>query len=101
MSNEQKPDICVLGGGAGGIALAAGAAQLGAKVVLIERGQLGGENLNRGAVPSKALIAASRQAQAARQTRSFGMTPLTPVINFRAVSEHIQSVVAAVAPNES
>lgn len=101
MSDVQRPEICILGGGAGGVALATGAAQRGAKVVLIEKSQLGGENLYRGSVPSKALIAASRQAQNARQTRGFGMTPLTPVINFRAVSEHIQSVVAAVAPNES
>ena len=101
MGDAQKADICVLGGGAGGVALAAGAAQLGARVVLIERGQLGGDNLNRGTVQSKALIAASRQAQNARQTRGFGITPLTPVINFRAVAEHIQSVAATIAPNES
>jgi len=101
MSDEQKADICILGGGAAGVTLAAGAAQLGAKVTLIERGQLGGENLNRGTVPSKALIAASRQAQNARNTRGFGITPLTPVINFRAVAEHIQSVISTIAPNES
>ena len=101
MTEELKPDICIIGGGAGGIAVAAGAAQLGAKVVLIEKGQLGGDNLYRGTVPSKALIAAARRAQNARQTRGFGITPLTPVINFRAVSEHIQSVIAAIAPNES
>lgn len=101
MSGEQTADICVIGGGAGGIAVASGAAQLGAKVVLIEKGQLGGDNLNRGTVASKALIAASRRAQNARQTRGFGITPLTPVINFRAVAEHIQSVIAAIAPNES
>ena len=101
MSGEHTADICVIGGGAGGIAVASGAAQLGAKVVLIEKGQMGGDNLNRGTVASKALIAASRRAQNARQTRGFGITPLTPVINFRAVAEHIQSVIAAIAPNES
>jgi len=101
MSNDQKPDICVLGGGAGGVDLAAGAAQLGAKIVLVERGRLGGENLNRGTVPSKALISVSRQAHNVRQIREFGIAPMTPVINFRAVADHIQSVVAAVAPNES
>ena len=101
MSDEQKPDICVLGGGAGGVALAAGAAQLGARVVLVERGKLGGDNLNRGTVASKALIAAARQAQNARQMRGFGISPVTPAISFRAVAEHIQSVIAAIAPNDS
>lgn len=101
MSDELKPDICVIGGGAGGIALAAGAAQLGAKVVLIERGVMGGDNLNRGSVPSKALIAAAARAHNARQTRPFGIAPMTPAVNFRALGEHIQSVIATIAPNES
>ncbi len=101
MSELLKPDICVIGGGAAGIAVAAGAAQLGAKVVLIERGLLGGDNLHRGTIASKALIAAANRAHSARQTRSFGITPLTPAVNFRALGEHIQSVIAAISPNES
>jgi pyruvate/2-oxoglutarate dehydrogenase complex dihydrolipoamide dehydrogenase (E3) component len=101
MSDELKPDICVIGGGAGGIALAAGAAQLGAKVVLVERGLMGGDNLHRGSVPSKALIAAANRAHAARQTRPFGIAPMTPAINVRALGEHIQGTIAAIAPNES
>jgi pyruvate/2-oxoglutarate dehydrogenase complex dihydrolipoamide dehydrogenase (E3) component len=101
MSEELKPDICIIGGGAGGIALATGAAQLGAKVVLIERGLMGGDNLHRGSVPSKALLAAANRAHSARQTRAFGITPMTPAINFRALGEHIQSAVAAISPNDS
>lgn len=101
MSEPLKPDICVIGGGAGGITLAASAAQLGARVVLVERGQLGGDNLYRGTIPSKALMAAANRAFSVRQTRAFGITPLTPAINFRAVGDHIQSVVNAIAPNES
>ena len=101
MNDEVKPDICVIGGGAGGIAVAAGAAQLGAKVVLIERGLMGGSNLHRGSVPSKALIAAANRAHNARQTRAFGIAPMTPAVNFRALAEHIQGVIAAITPNES
>jgi pyruvate/2-oxoglutarate dehydrogenase complex dihydrolipoamide dehydrogenase (E3) component len=101
MSDELKPDICVIGGGAGGIEVAAGAVQLGAKVVLVERGQLGGDNLHRGSVPSKALLSAANRAHAARQTRAFGIAPMTPAVNFRALGEHIQGVIAAIAPNES
>ncbi len=100
MSDELKPDICVIGGGAGGIAVAAGAAQLGAKVVLVERGLMGGDNLHRGSVPSKALLAAANRAHNARQTRSFGIAPMTPAVNMRALGEHIQGVIAAIAPNE-
>ena len=101
MSDEQKADICIIGGGAGGAALAACAAQTGTKVVLIERGKLGGDNLYRGTVASKALIAAARQAQHLRQTRGFGISPQTPSVNFRAVADHVQSVINAAAPNES
>ena len=101
MSDVQKADICVIGGGAAGVALASGAVQLGAKVILIERGQLGGENLHRGAVPLKALTAAANRAQSARDTRPFGITPMTPAVNFRQLAEHVQGTIAAVAPNAS
>ena len=58
---EITPDICVIGAGSAGLSLAAGAAQLGAETVLIEAGAMGGECLNSGCVPSKALIAASTE----------------------------------------
>jgi pyruvate/2-oxoglutarate dehydrogenase complex dihydrolipoamide dehydrogenase (E3) component len=50
-------DICIIGGGSGGLSLAAGAAQLGAKTVLFEASKMGGDCLNSGCVPSKALLA--------------------------------------------
>ncbi|HEV2186234.1 MAG TPA: FAD-dependent oxidoreductase, partial [Stellaceae bacterium] len=56
------PDLCVVGAGAAGLAVAAAAAQMGASVVLIERGEMGGECLNTGCVPSKSLLAAARLA---------------------------------------
>ena len=55
-----KTDICVIGAGSGGLSVAAGAVQMGAKVVLLERHKMGGDCLNYGCVPSKALIAAAK-----------------------------------------
>ena len=62
MTNRVKTDICVIGAGSGGLSVAAGAVQMGAKVVLIEGHKMGGDCLNYGCVPSKALIAAAKQA---------------------------------------
>ncbi|MGI9501002.1 MAG: FAD-dependent oxidoreductase, partial [Geminicoccaceae bacterium] len=56
-------DIAIIGAGSGGLSVAAGAAQMGAKVVLIEKGKMGGDCLNYGCVPSKALIAAGEAAE--------------------------------------
>ena len=56
--NAIEADICIIGAGAGGLSFAAGAAQLGKRVVVIEKGKMGGDCLNYGCVPSKALIAA-------------------------------------------
>ena len=63
MSATLTPDICVVGAGAAGLVVAAGAAQLGLDVVLVERGAMGGDCLNHGCVPSKALIAAALMAE--------------------------------------
>ena len=66
MSSQIKADICVIGAGSGGLSVAAVAAQLGVTTVLIERGEMGGECLNTGCVPSKALLAAATAAAAVR-----------------------------------
>ncbi len=68
MSSEERFDICVIGGGSGGLSVAAGAAQMGAKVVLVERARMGGDCLNTGCIPSKALIAAAHRAHAMRDS---------------------------------
>jgi pyruvate/2-oxoglutarate dehydrogenase complex dihydrolipoamide dehydrogenase (E3) component len=69
MAERIKADICIIGAGSGGLSVAAGAAQLGQKVVLIERHKMGGDCLNYGCVPSKSLIAAASRAHAARRAR--------------------------------
>ncbi len=72
MALQQKTDLCVIGAGSAGLAVAAGAALLGVKVVLIERDRMGGECLNTGCVPSKALLAAAKTAHAIRNANAFG-----------------------------
>ena len=62
-------DIAVIGAGSGGLTVAAAAAQFGQTVVLFEKGEMGGDCLNYGCVPSKALLAAAKQAQAMREAR--------------------------------
>jgi pyruvate/2-oxoglutarate dehydrogenase complex dihydrolipoamide dehydrogenase (E3) component len=64
MTAPVTADLCVIGAGSGGLSVAAGAAQLGARVVLIEAGAMGGDCLNTGCVPSKALLAAAKHAHA-------------------------------------
>jgi pyruvate/2-oxoglutarate dehydrogenase complex dihydrolipoamide dehydrogenase (E3) component len=95
------PDLCVIGAGAGGLAVAAGAAQLGAEVVLVERGRMGGDCLNYGCVPSKSLLAAARLAGAWRHGPEFGIRYGPPQIDFAAVVDSIDRVIARLAPNDS
>jgi pyruvate/2-oxoglutarate dehydrogenase complex dihydrolipoamide dehydrogenase (E3) component len=94
-------DICVIGAGSGGLSVVAAAAAFGRSVVLIERHKMGGECLNYGCVPSKALIAAGKRAHAMRTASAFGIAGVDPEINPRAVHDHVQSVIAAIAPNDS
>ncbi len=101
MADTLTPDVCVVGGGSAGLVAAAGAAQLGLDVVLIERGLMGGDCLNYGCVPSKALIAAAKAAQAQRSGAAFGIAPVEPRIDFATVMDHVTRVIAAIAPNDS
>jgi pyruvate/2-oxoglutarate dehydrogenase complex dihydrolipoamide dehydrogenase (E3) component len=94
-------DLCVVGGGAGGLAIAASTVQLGLKVVLIEKHKMGGGRLNYGCVPSKALIAAARRAHLMRTAAGFGIAAIDPQIDQRAVHTHIKDVIAAITPNDS
>lgn len=101
MEDVLTPDICVIGGGAGGLAVATEARAHGASVVLIERGRLGGGTLNTGSLPSKALIAAARRAHYLRTAGPFGIANDQPKINARGVFDHIQAVIGGVAPVNS
>jgi pyruvate/2-oxoglutarate dehydrogenase complex dihydrolipoamide dehydrogenase (E3) component len=101
MAQPLEADLCVIGAGSGGLSVAAGAAQLGRKVVLIERGRMGGDCLNYGCVPSKSLIAAAGMAQAMRSGAPFGIRPVAPEVDFAKVRAHVQDVIAGIAPTDS
>ena len=94
-------DIAVIGAGSGGLSVAAAAAQFGQKVVLFEKGVMGGDCLNYGCIPSKALIAASKQAHAMRNAGKYGIAAVEPRVDFKRVHAYVHSVIAAVAPNDS
>jgi len=101
MTKRMKADLCVIGGGSGGLSVAAGAVQMGARVVLVEGGLMGGDCLNHGCVPSKALIAAGKHAHAMTTGAPFGVSPVTPSVDFGAVKDHVAGVIAGIAPNDS
>jgi pyruvate/2-oxoglutarate dehydrogenase complex dihydrolipoamide dehydrogenase (E3) component len=94
-------DLAVIGAGSGGLSVAAAAAQFGQRVVLFEKGEMGGDCLNYGCVPSKALLAAAKQAQAMRSGAQFGIAPVEPAVDFAAVRAHVQRAIAAIAPHDS
>jgi pyruvate/2-oxoglutarate dehydrogenase complex dihydrolipoamide dehydrogenase (E3) component len=94
-------DLLVIGAGAAGLSVAAGAAQLGVKTALVERDRMGGDCLNIGCVPSKALLAAAHTANAIRGAGRFGLRVPEPDIDWDAVRAHVQGVIAAIAPNDS
>lgn len=100
MAASRKVDLCVIGAGSAGLSIAAGAAQLGANVLLIERARMGGECLNTGCVPSKALLAAAKVAETIRSAKSFGIDA-EPIIDFKRVQAHVRSVIDAIAPHDS
>lgn len=98
---EFQVDLCVIGGGSGGLSVAAAAAQLGRSVALVEKHKMGGDCLNYGCVPSKALIAAGKRAHLMRSAAPFGISPVNPAVDPDAVHDHVHSVIDAIAPNDS
>lgn len=101
MTSSMNADLCIIGAGSAGLSVAAGAAQLGRKVVLVEKGEMGGDCLNTGCVPSKALIAAGARAHAMRNAAKFGIANVEPEINFAEVMDHVQDVIDTIAPVDS
>lgn len=101
MAETLQTDICIIGAGSGGLSLAAGTAQLGLKTVLIEPGPMGGDCLNTGCVPSKALLEAAKRAQMHRKNDIKGITAHEPDIDFAAVKDHISDTIKTIAPHDS
>jgi pyruvate/2-oxoglutarate dehydrogenase complex dihydrolipoamide dehydrogenase (E3) component len=94
-------DIVIIGGGSGGLVVASAAAQLKAKVALVERDRLGGDCLWYGCVPSKSLIHASRVAYEVKNASRFGIHTNPPEIEFAKATGHVQKVIKAIEPHDS
>lgn len=94
-------NLIVIGGGAGGLVSAYVAAHAQSRVALVEAGQMGGDCLNRGCVPSKALIQSARIAHQSRHAQGFGVQTGPVQIDFAAVMQRVRSTIAAIAPHDS
>ncbi len=101
MTKTIKVDLCIIGAGSGGLSVAAGAAQLGLETVLLEHAEMGGDCLNTGCVPSKALLAAGKRAQMHRKSDIKGIAPHEPDIDFSAVKDHVFETIKTIEPNDS
>lgn len=102
MSRERiKADLAVIGAGSGGLVTSAGAAMLGRKVVLFEANKMGGDCLNYGCVPSKAILTAAHKAHAVRQAGRYGISTGEVSVDFARVRENIAHSIRAIEPNDS
>ncbi|MGR3503019.1 dihydrolipoyl dehydrogenase family protein [Pseudaestuariivita sp.] len=98
---QVKTDILVIGAGSAGLSVAAGAVQMGAKVVMLEGHKMGGDCLNFGCVPSKALIASGKTAHAMTHASDYGIANVTPKVDYAAAKDHVHDVIAQIAPVDS
>ncbi|WP_209598857.1 FAD-dependent oxidoreductase [Ruegeria sp. HKCCSP351] len=98
---HHKTDILVIGAGSGGLSVAAGASQMGAKVILLEGHKMGGDCLNFGCVPSKALIASGKAAFGQAHSAAFGVADVNPQIDYAAAKDHVRDVIAQIEPMDS
>ncbi len=96
-----EADLAVIGAGSAGLSAAAGAAMLGLRVVLYEKGEMGGDCLNYGCVPSKALLSAAKAAQDARDAARYGVHVDMPRVDWAGVRAHVEGAIATIAPVDS
>ena len=96
-----KTDVLVIGGGSGGLSVAAGASQMGASVTLLEGHKMGGDCLNFGCVPSKALIASGKAAYSQSHALQYGVADHKPKADYAAAKDHVADVIATIAPLDS
>ena len=94
-------DLAVIGGGAGGLVVAAGGASLGAKVALVEKHRMGGDCLWYGCVPSKSLLKSARIAHQMRHADRWAITPAPPAIDLAQVMDRVAAVIRGIEPNDS
>lgn len=96
-----KTDVLIIGAGSGGLSVAAGASQMGADVVLLEGHKMGGDCLNYGCVPSKALIATGKAAYGQHHSAQYGVADAAGVVDYAAAKDHVADVIATIAPVDS
>jgi len=101
MTESIEVDICVIGAGAAGLSVAAGASQMGARVALFEKGAMGGDCLNVGCVPSKALLSAGHVAHLARDGARFGVDTQVSGIDWGRVTAHVKRAITTIEPVDS
>ena len=101
MIEKITTDVCIIGAGAGGLSVAAVAAAFGRGVVLIERHKMGGDCLNYGCVPSKALLAAARRAHQIRTSQIFGIKTTPPFVDPIGVHRYVRSTIEKIQVNDS
>jgi pyruvate/2-oxoglutarate dehydrogenase complex dihydrolipoamide dehydrogenase (E3) component/uncharacterized membrane protein YdjX (TVP38/TMEM64 family) len=104
--NHVKPstfdrNIIVIGAGAGGLVTALIGAAVKAKVTLVEAHKMGGDCLNFGCVPSKAIIKSAKLAHQMRHAQNYGLNATTPSFSFKAVMQRVHDIIAAIAPHDS
>ena len=98
---QLKTDILVIGAGSGGLSVAAGASQMGADVILLEGHKMGGDCLNFGCVPSKALIASGKVAYGQSHASAFGVADVQAQVDYAAAKDHVHDVIAQIEPMDS
>ena len=98
---DIRADVCVIGAGSGGLNVASGAAQLGAKTVLIERGAMGGDCLNVGCVPSKALLHVAHTASLIRRAGPLGISVSEPEVDYAGAMAHVRRAIERIEPHDS
>lgn len=96
-----KTDVLIIGAGSGGLSVAAGAAQMGADVVLLEGHKMGGDCLNFGCVPSKALIATGKAAYSQQHAQQYGVKDAAGEVDYAAAKDHVADVIAQIEPVDS
>jgi pyruvate/2-oxoglutarate dehydrogenase complex dihydrolipoamide dehydrogenase (E3) component len=101
MADTLNPALCVIGATPGGIAVALGAAAMGASVVLVEKGSMGVERVAAGNAPVEALVAAARRAEAIRTGSRLGIKPPKFGVEFHEVNDHVRAVAETIALNET
>ena len=101
MVEKLRTDLLVIGAGSGGLSVAAAAVQMGANVILLEGHKMGGDCLNFGCVPSKALLAASKAAHAFRSSDVFGTPSTEPKVDYKAALSHVAETILQIEPHDS